>query len=300
MKTIPLRRNLIIGIMILLVGGFAFSNIYGADPPRVYLIASDVFSIDISGDKESVVGCSGMDDYGPMGLRTKIKVDPTVWWTWWGDLPPGGEDDVLCYIGNLAGGYSVTEIDVNSILLNGTVPITVGSDTLLENCPGFVDSVLCVGFNKCDALLSLNLKGKDSSLRYVVTVEGSVPAQGSGFLGFSRITVRSLKPFPEEEIAKTNPGTPPAFELFQNHPNPFNPETEISYVLPKDTYVNLTIYNILGQKVRTLVDGFETAGRKSVTWDGKDEGGNQVTSGVYFYRICAGDFEKTNRMVMLK
>ena len=102
------------------------------------------------------------------------------------------------------------------------------------------------------------------------------------------------------QMARINQEKPTAFALLQNHPNPFNPETEISYALRKDTRVNLTVYNILGQKVKTLVDGFETAGPKSVRWDGTDEGGNQVGSGVYFYRISAAGFVQTNRMIMLK
>ncbi|MFQ6031376.1 MAG: T9SS type A sorting domain-containing protein [Candidatus Zixiibacteriota bacterium] len=100
-------------------------------------------------------------------------------------------------------------------------------------------------------------------------------------------------------MAKTGHKRPNAFASFQNHLDSFNPETEISYVLSKDTYVNLNIYNILGQKVKTWVDGFEIAGRKTVRWDGKDEGGNQVTSGVYFYRLEAGEFTATKKMVLI-
>jgi hypothetical protein len=92
------------------------------------------------------------------------------------------------------------------------------------------------------------------------------------------------------QMAKIDQVTPNAFTFFQNHPNPFKPETRISCVLSKATQVHLSIYNILGQKVKTLVDGFETAGRKTVRWDGKDEGGNQVTSEVYFYKMCARGF----------
>ncbi len=102
------------------------------------------------------------------------------------------------------------------------------------------------------------------------------------------------------QMARINQEKPTAFALLQNHPNPFNPETEISYTLSKDTYVNLTVYNILGQKVKTLVDGFETAGPKSVIWEGMDEGGNQIGSGVYFYRISAGGFVQTNTMITLR
>ena len=141
---------------------------------------------------------------------------------------------------------------------------------------------------------AVNLAGADAQSFTLTVRERPVPSS------IRKCMLVDMDNQDRNQMLKINQERPTAFTLFQNHPNPFNPETEISYVLPKDTHVNLTIYNILGQKVKTLVDGFETAGRKSVTWDGKDVGGNQVTSGVYFYRICAGDFEETNRMVMLK
>ena len=75
---------------------------------------------------------------------------------------------------------------------------------------------------------------------------------------------------------------------------------EIAYALPTDCQVTLSVYNILGQKVRVLVDEYQSAGNKSVKWDGKDEQGQDVTSGVYFYRIQAGDFAQSKKMVLLK
>jgi hypothetical protein len=90
------------------------------------------------------------------------------------------------------------------------------------------------------------------------------------------------------------------FELYENHPNPFNPETEISYDLPKDSWVKLSIYNIGGQKVKMLVDGFESAGHKTVIWDGRNEQGELTASGVYFYRLEAGEFTATKKMVILR
>ncbi|MCK4385699.1 MAG: T9SS type A sorting domain-containing protein, partial [candidate division Zixibacteria bacterium] len=93
---------------------------------------------------------------------------------------------------------------------------------------------------------------------------------------------------------------PEAFSLSQNSPNPFNPICEIAYALPTDCQVTLSIYNILGQKVRVLVDEYQDAGHKSVKWDGKDEQGQEVTSGVYFYRIQAGDFAQSKKMVLIR
>lgn len=90
------------------------------------------------------------------------------------------------------------------------------------------------------------------------------------------------------------------FQLSQNYPNPFNPSTEIRYALPKDSYVRLEIYNVIGERVITLVNEQQEAGYKKVIWCGRDSRGKEVLSGVYFYRIVAGDFRSTKRMVMLK
>lgn len=105
---------------------------------------------------------------------------------------------------------------------------------------------------------------------------------------------------PIELVSKVEQALPTAFSLSQNYPNPFNPTTNISYALPANAYVRLTIYNILGQKVKTLVNGEEMAGYKNVIWDGKNDRGQEVSSGIYFYRIKAGSFTKTAKMSMLK
>ncbi len=93
---------------------------------------------------------------------------------------------------------------------------------------------------------------------------------------------------------------PKEFFLSQNYPNPFNPTTLISYGLPKDSDVKVQIFNLLGQRVITLVSEHQTAGLKSVVWDGKDGAGKSVTSGVYFYRIDTGDHQDTKKMLLLK
>lgn len=95
-------------------------------------------------------------------------------------------------------------------------------------------------------------------------------------------------------------GLPATFGLAQNYPNPFNPTTEISFSLPANQYVELDIFNVLGQKVRSLVNQDMTAGEHTVMWDGRNTGGATVSSGVYFYRIAAGDFTDTKKMMMLK
>ena len=93
---------------------------------------------------------------------------------------------------------------------------------------------------------------------------------------------------------------PTKYALHQNFPNPFNPSTTIKYDLKAKTDIKLTIYNVLGQKVRTLVNTNQTAGFQKVVWNGLNEIGEQVSTGVYIYRIEAGDFVKARKMVFMK
>jgi len=88
--------------------------------------------------------------------------------------------------------------------------------------------------------------------------------------------------------------------IAQSYPNPFNPETQIDYTLNTTGNVRIQIYNITGQLIRTFDMGYQPAGSYSVRWDGRNESGDQTASGVYLYRIEAGPYEVTNRMVLLK
>ncbi|MGB7062519.1 MAG: T9SS type A sorting domain-containing protein [Candidatus Zixiibacteriota bacterium] len=88
--------------------------------------------------------------------------------------------------------------------------------------------------------------------------------------------------------------------LSQNYPNPFSPQTVIEYALPTDCEVKITIYNILGQRVRTLFDESQEAGYRRIEWDSKNDGGHEVATGIYFYKIKAGDFVDSKKMVILK
>ena len=95
-------------------------------------------------------------------------------------------------------------------------------------------------------------------------------------------------------------GVPTAYALEQNYPNPFNPETTIKYELPASSHVRLNIYTALGQKVRQLVDYTQPAAYHRVVWDGRDNAGNLLPSGVYFYRLETEKFTAIKKMVMMK
>ena len=93
---------------------------------------------------------------------------------------------------------------------------------------------------------------------------------------------------------------PTEFALHNNYPNPFNPVTTINYDLPQEGTVRLIIYDVMGREVTRLVNGFTPAGYHSVRWDAKNQMGESVSAGVYFYHLQSGNFIKTQKMVLLK
>ena len=100
----------------------------------------------------------------------------------------------------------------------------------------------------------------------------------------------------EEDAAEV----PTEFRLYQNYPNPFNPETQILYDLPKAAHVRIEIFNILGQRIKTLVDEQKPAGAYSLIWDGRTDNSEAATSGVYIYRLKTNEFVKSRKLLLLR
>ena len=128
---------------------------------------------------------------------------------------------------------------------------------------------------------------------------------GIGWYSFSHY---KLKPRSAEDVIGHQPSgvkdknniIEMSYDLKQNYPNPFNPTTTIYYSLGKRQLVELVVYNVLGQRIKTLVNEIRTAGLHVVQWDGSNNNGQHVASGIYFYTLKAGDFMKTNKMVLLR
>jgi len=130
----------------------------------------------------------------------------------------------------------------------------------------------------------------------------SLPAIGIGNTqGASNVTL-SLTPASATEVNSPEKGQeiPRAYALEQNYPNPFNPTTEIRYDLPGSSRVTLKVYNLMGQEIKTLVDGVQAAGRHVAVWDGTDNLGRQVASGIYLYRLETHGFSAMRKMVLAK
>ncbi len=183
-------------------------------------------------------------------------------------------------------------------------------------------TVLAIEQGAANSLVAENLDKPDKIKLALINADGLVNAQSE---------IAKLKIRIEKELADATPLTlehaklydasakpiklraiytnvaeektlPKAFALFQNHPNPFNPETQIRFQLPGESHVKLTIYNISGQLVRTLVNKQMSAGAWTETWDGRNEQGNQVPSGVYLYRLEAehGQWTRTKKMILIR
>ena len=104
----------------------------------------------------------------------------------------------------------------------------------------------------------------------------------------------------EELNIKNNKALPERFTLHQNYPNPFNTVTKLDYDLPEDAMVNITVFDMMGKVVRTLVNDQQSAGYKTLQWNAMSNSGQPVSSGLYIYTIQTGEFSKTRKMILLK
>ena len=163
--------------------------------------------------------------------------------------------------------------DMKYTMVSGDIEVLNASDNLTIN----YDIVIEVGENMNWVLTSES--GKENTL------------EGTG-----EITVPTEETFTLERKAII----PIAYILHQNYPNPFNPITSLRYDLPEQAQVTLMIYDLMGRVVRTLVNIEQTAGYKSIQWNATNDAGSPVSAGVYLYKIQAGEFVQTKKMVLLK
>lgn len=131
-------------------------------------------------------------------------------------------------------------------------------------------------------------------------VESKIPRPGNSVHPDSFKTCFGFGANDVREVQSSEESTPSEFSLYQNYPNPFNPYTNFRFTLATSAHVKIEIYNIVGQRVRTLVDVDMKAGVYVADWDGKNDKGKSVSSGIYLYRMQAGDFTDMKKMLLLK
>ncbi len=151
-----------------------------------------------------------------------------------------------------------------------------------------VFSVMVVDSSVTDTLLQLDSLAANTKFYWRVSATND---HGTG----SYSATANFKTMIQTSVPGEDTGIPTEFKLYQNYPNPFNPITTIAFSLPRAANVTLKVYSTLGREIATLVDQEVSAGMHSVTWDVRT-----VSSGVYFYKISAGAFLQTNKMIVLK
>ena len=128
---------------------------------------------------------------------------------------------------------------------------------------------------------------------------GTSPSEGFSLIGYDA-TGTQITSNISTTATEDASGVPETFALAPNYPNPFNPSTALAYALARPASVRLSVYDALGRHVRTLVEAEQPAGSYTVQWDGHDDAGRPVPSGVYLYRIIAGDFVQARTMLLVK
>ncbi len=164
--------------------------------------------------------------------------------------------------------------------------------------------------NDPQVIFTVKFQTKNGAVPALITIDSSffppagpwllVPATGQTGDGICPEYVHSTVDIrlPVQEF--DGPVLPKTYSIDQNNPNPFNPTTSINFALPTAAKTRIDVFNILGQKVKTLVDEYLTAGNKRVEWDGTDDRGNAVASGIYLYKMTANDFTETKKMMLMK
>ncbi len=257
--------------------------------PVPFMPDSVIFEIRLNTDNTGLnqIAGIGMPFLVSVSNGALISLDTTVATTFQGSVCSGW---IIKSTGTDAGGPNPTVSPVQFVI--GAVDfgggITAGNNLLL-------------------ARIKLNVNGAlldTITIDSMSTVTTSLNFSTAGAVDFTPrwyptpyIWTNAVKdrPIGEKSALPTN------YDLGQNFPNPFNANTQIQFALPKSGHVKLEVFNVLGQKVKTLVDEELTAGYKQVTWDGTDQRGDQVSSGIYFYRVRMGSqYTEMRKMVMIK
>ena len=209
---------------------------------------------------------------------------------------------VTCYI-ELPEDYSVEDIDTSTVdiikidneILN--LPLSREGPTEIDDYDedGIID--LMVKFNRQELITLLKEKGVEDRDEVELTVSGDIIG-GKSFEGSDIIVV--INKGKSSDDSELIAATPKSFILYQCSPNPFRNATAIIYDLPIETKVKLEIYNLMGQKIATLVDEYQLAGRYNVEWDGKDNKGEELATGFYFYKFEVKDYKATKKMLLLR
>jgi hypothetical protein len=172
-----------------------------------------------------------------------------------------------------------------------TIELEFFGNTYTDVHENITDTTISVSSNSLDPLLNVISQDIAPFTYYIdASDEEYTMKSDTGTFVLSRISLSTIN----KDIV------PETFALHQNYPNPFNPITSIRYDLPQDGLVNITIYDMMGREVKNLVNDMQTAGFRSVMWDGTNNNHQTVSAGLYIYSIYSDNYIDTKKMILLK
>ncbi len=176
------------------------------------------------------------------------------------------------------------------LALNGVISQVLGNQLSIQGLPMQLTSGTTIFDQQNRPITAQALRANQRVDLVAQTVQGQSQI----------VTLRIVFSAPTSVAGTPSTNAPREFTLLQNYPNPFNPTTVIRFVLPQAGRATLAVYDVLGHRVRTLVDGVQPAGERSITWDSRDDRGAAVASGIYFYRLSANGVTQTRKLTLMR
>jgi hypothetical protein len=275
------------------VGQYGFMPVYGddeyADGDQGAEAEGEVISLKLNGVDATLVGPDDPiwveNGFFEVNLGATINIDVDL------VTPPndfGTPDEYVDYSFDIENtGDGIDLYNLSAVSAGGwTVEVLGGPSTSYLNSGESVSATVRV-YVPSDAQ---DLETDDMTLTVTSQMDPSVSANGT--VTTTVIITAADDPY--------DPIIPGVFSLEQNYPNPFNPVTRIEFTLDKAMKINLSVYNVIGQKVKTLASGRLPIGNHVLEWDGTDESGGLVSSGIYFYRLTTDNYARTRKMMLMK
>jgi hypothetical protein len=244
-----------------------------------------------------VVGYGDSDDWGMIAVipDSSGELHGVSLYSWY-------STDQEVYVYDKFDGTNLSDILTGPIAhaVNNTGYYTIEFPAPVQLAPGDTVYVAVRWFNSSSTYpIPIDDSGPMETNRCFISDNGaSWVASDNGNLAWGDVAIRARLRL-DGAGSRGNP-LPSSFRLFPNTPNPFTNTTEFRYALPVHCHVRLTVYNMLGQKVRTLVNEHQPAGLRYVGWDGSNRYDVRVSAGVYFYRLEAGHFTGTGKLILLR
>ena len=262
--------------------------------------------------------------YGKLEIRAKLPTGigtwPAIWmlptdWVY-GGWPESGEIDIMEHVGynpnwihgtihtdaynHMDGTQLGGQIHINDASSNFHIYSIVWSD---ESIKWYVDDIQFYDFynDQQDDYTTWPFN-QDFHLILNLAIGGTWGGQqGIDDSAFpAQFKIDYVKIYEASQLSSYDRLLPIRYKSYQNYPNPFNPITTLRYNLPRDAMVNITIYDMMGRQVKTIVNGSQTAGHKTIQWNATNDKNRPVSAGLYLYAIQAGEFKQSKKMVLLK